>query len=245
MDARLGLNLGLYAPANLARTDPDRLVREHLSLVRKIAWHTHGRVSTALDVEELIQIGMMALIGAARVFEERGQAAFATYATMRIRGAMLDALRKEATMCRSALRRRRELNQARSTLAGRLGHQPSDHDLAEYLDISLPELHDAVDSTQGIRYESIDEVYSDHFAWFADDRPDAFETLQSEQMRERLAAAIGGLPKREAQVLQLYFIEDLNLEEIGRTLGVGAARVCQIKKSALDKVRNILQADEA
>jgi RNA polymerase sigma factor for flagellar operon FliA len=80
MDARHGLNLGLYTPAALARTDPERLVRNHLGLVRKLAWHTHARVSTALDIEELVQIGMVALIEAARTFEDRGQAAFATYA---------------------------------------------------------------------------------------------------------------------------------------------------------------------
>lgn len=242
MDARLSLHLGHYIP--VSRTDPERLVRDHLPLVRKIAWHTHGRVSTALDVEELIQIGMIALIEGARVFEERGQAAFSTYATVRIRGAMLDALRKQATMCRSALRKRREMNQARETLASRLGRPPADSELAEHMGMSLAELRGAVDSTQGIRYESIDEIYSDHSIWFADEQPDAFELLQSAEVRTRLATAIGRLPKREAQVLQLYFVEELNLEEIGQVLGVGAARICQIKRVALDKVRAILSESE-
>ncbi|MGI4879843.1 MAG: sigma-70 family RNA polymerase sigma factor, partial [Janthinobacterium lividum] len=94
MDARLGMDMTVYAPAQLARTDPDRLVQNHLGLVRKIAWHVHARVSTAIDVEDLIQIGMIALIGAARGFEDRGHAAFATYATVRVRGSMIDQLRK-------------------------------------------------------------------------------------------------------------------------------------------------------
>jgi RNA polymerase sigma factor for flagellar operon FliA len=245
MDARLGLNLGLYAPAALARTDPERLVRNHLGLVRKLAWHTHARVSTALDIEELVQIGMVSLIEAARTFEDRGQAAFATYATVRVRGGMIDALRKQATMCRSALRRRRELNAARDQLAGKLGRPPTEAELATHFDVPVAEIQEAVAATQGIRYESIDEVYSDHSIWFANDEPDAFDQLQSSELRGALVDAIRRLPEREAQVLQLYFVEELNLEEIGQTLGVGAARVCQIKKAALEKVRKLLSAWEA
>ncbi len=240
MDARLGLNMGLYAPAALSKSDPDRLVRNHLGLVRKLAWHTHARVSTALDIEELVQIGMIALIEAARTFEDRGHAAFATYGTVRVRGAMIDALRKQATMCRSALRRRRELNAAREQLSGQLGRPPTDVELAQHFDIPVSEIHDAVTSTQGVRYDSIEEVYSDHSIWFAADEPDAFDQLQSSQMRTALVQAIRQLPEREATVLQLYFVEELNLEEIGQTLGVGAARVCQIKKAALTKVRALL-----
>jgi len=240
MDARLGLNLGLYSPAALARTDPDRLIANHIGLVRKIAWHVHARVSTALDIEELVQVGLVALIEAARTFEDRGHAAFSTYATMRVRGAMIDALRKQATMCRSALRRRRELAAARQELEGRLGRTASDSELAAHMGLSVTELRDAINSTQGIRYESIDEVYSDHSIWFADDSADAFERLQSSELRADLTAAIAQLPEREAMVLQLYFVEELNLEEIGRILGVGAARVCQIKKVALARVRKLL-----
>jgi RNA polymerase sigma factor for flagellar operon FliA len=240
MDARLGLNLGLYAPATLAQRDPERLVRNHLGLVRKLAWHTHARVSTALDIEELVQIGMVALIEAARTFEDRGHAAFATYATVRVRGSMIDALRKQATLCRSALRRRRELNAARAQLAGQLGRPATEAELAAHLGIPLPELHEAVNATQGVRYESIDEVYSDHSIWFAADEPDAFERAESNELRAALVDALRTLPDREATVLQLYFVEELNLEEIGQTLGVGAARVCQIKKAALAKVRKML-----
>jgi len=97
-------------------------------------------------------------------------------------------------------------------------------------------------TTHALRYDSLDEVYSDHSEWFADDAPDAFENLASGDLRRAITAAIGQLPEREALVLQLYFVEELNLEEIGQTLNVGAARVCQIKKAALDKVRGKLSA---
>lgn len=240
MDARASLSLGVYSPAAITRPDPDKLVRSHLPLVRKIAWHTHARVSNALDIEDLVQIGMVSLIESARTFEDRGQAVFATYASVRIRGGMIDALRKQATLCRSALRKRRELNAARNALSSRLGQAPTDTELAEEMGVENAQLRDMINNTQGVRYESMDEVYSDHSIWFADDNPDALDRLQSSKMREALAQSIKSLPEREAIVLQLYFVEELNLEEIGQTLGVGAARVCQIKKSALLKVRNLL-----
>jgi RNA polymerase sigma factor for flagellar operon FliA len=240
MDARAANALGLYAPGTRPPPDPDRLVRTHMPLVRKIAWHTHARVSTALDVEELVQTGMVALIEAARNFEDRGQAVFSTYASVRIRGAMIDSLRKHATMCRSALRKRRDLNAARDRLVGLLGRTPSHTELAAEMEVGEDELREMLSATQGVRYESIDEVYSDHSIWFAADEPDAFETLSGSDLRKAMVAAIADLPEREAMVLQLYFVEELNLEEIGQTLGVGAARVCQIKKVALDKVRKTL-----
>ncbi|MCS6986827.1 MAG: FliA/WhiG family RNA polymerase sigma factor [Sphingomonadaceae bacterium] len=240
MDARLGLDPGVYSPSALARTDPERLIQNHLALVRKIAWHVHARVSSAIDIEELVQIGIVALIEAAHGFEDRGHAAFSTYATVRIRGALIDALRKHATLCRSALRRRRELNAARERLEGRLGRPPTEAELAGELGIGVAELAELVSATQAVRHESMDEVYSDHSLWFASDEPDAFARLESEQLKRQLAEAIATLPPREAMVLQLYFVEELNLEEIGRVLGVGAARVCQIKKAALQKVRKML-----
>ena len=244
MDARLGTNLGLYSPAALARSAPDRLIANHLGLVRKLAWHTHARVSTALDIEELVQIGMVALIEAARSFEDRGHAAFATYATVRVRGAMIDALRKQATLCRSALRKRREIAAMRARLEGQLGRAPSDQEMADALELPLAQYREALDATQAVRQESMDEVYSDHSLWFADEAPDAFEQLQSGELRAHLVRAIGKLPEREAMVLQLYFVEELNLEEIGQVLGVGAARVCQIKKAALARVRKDLSGWE-
>src|SRR3712207_5411231 len=102
-----------------ARQSPEALARAHMPLVRKIAWHVHGRVSTAIDIEDLVQIGMVALVEAANGFEDRGHA-FATYASMRIRGSMIDHLRRHATLCRSAMARRRQFGDVRRRLENRL-----------------------------------------------------------------------------------------------------------------------------
>lgn len=246
MDARLGLDPALYARARLAQADPERLISSHLQLVRRIAWHVHARVSSAIDVEDLVQIGMVALIEAARSFEDRGHAAFATYASVRVRGAMIDQMRKGATLVRSAMRRKREWGQVRARLEGQLGRTATDAEMAEALELPLADYRAALAQTRAVHSESLDDVYSDHSQWFASDDPDAHDCLEQDRRRSAIAAAIATLPEREAQVLQLYFVEELNLEEIGQVLGVGAARICQIKKAALGKLRGQLTgwADE-
>ncbi len=222
-----------------ARKTPEALARAHMPLVRKIAWHVHGRVSTAIEVEDLIQIGMIALVEAANGYEDRGHA-FASYATVRIRGAMIDHLRRQATICRSAMARRRHFGAARERLENRLGREASEAELAAELGLEPAEYRRQADETEAVRQESIDEVYSEHSMWFADLGERADQALEREGLQAALAGAIGKLPEREALVLQLYFVEELNLEEIGQTLGIGAARVCQIKKAALDKLRGML-----
>jgi RNA polymerase sigma factor for flagellar operon FliA len=226
-------------PATYARQvkpTPETLVRTHMPLVRKIAWHVHARVASAIDVEDLAQMGMVALVEAANSFEDRGHA-FATYATLRIRGAMIDHLRRHATICRSAIVRRRELAQVRARLESRLGRSAGDAEMAEEMEMSAAGYRAMVDDSQAVHQESIDEVYSDHSMWFADLEEQADAAFDRERLQAAVADAIRTLPERDAMVMQLYFVEEMNLEEIGQTLGVGAARVCQIKKAALDKMR--------
>lgn len=221
------------------RAGPEVLVRQHMQLVRKIAWHVHARVATTIEIEDLVQIGMIALVEAANGYEDRGHA-FGTYATMRIRGAMIDHLRKSASIARSAMVRRREMNATRTRLESEHGRAPTDAEMAEAMGLEAGDYRAMVDETQSARHESLDEVYSDHSMWFADVEERADEALEREGLKAAIAAGIRDLPERDAMVLQLYFVEEMNLDEIGQTLGVGAARICQIKKAALDKLRKTL-----
>lgn len=222
-----------------ARNVPSQLVETHMPLVRKIAWHVHGRVSSAIDIEDLIQIGMVAMVEAANGYEDRGHA-FATYAGMRVRGAMIDHLRRHANQCRSGMAKRKEIARARAELEAKLGRAAAETELAAHMGLDPASFRELADAAESVRHESLDEVYSDQSMWFADLEEGADETLDKGRLREALAGAIRQLPQREAMVLQLYFVEEMNLEEIGRVLDIGAARVCQIKKAALDKVRGLL-----
>ena len=220
----------------------EALIRDHMPLVRRIAWHVHGSVSSSVEVEDLVQTGLVALVEAAGSFEDRGQVTFAQYLSTRIRGAMIDELRRQATITRGAMRRRREIADAESTLSVQLGRAPTDEELAFQLGVPTERLRQERDASQPIRFEPIDGVYTDDNPWFMSEDPNPFELLEKEDLRQALIAAIGKLSERETQVIQLYYGEELNLEEIGLVLGVGAARVCQIKKSAHDKLKKALQA---
>lgn len=222
------------------RPQPGDLARAHMPLVRRVAWHVHGRVSTAIDIEDLVQIGMVALVEAANAYEDRGHA-FATYASMRIRGAMIDHLRRHATVVRSAMAKRREIGGVRAKLESGLGRAASESEMAAAMGLEPAAWRELVDSTESVRHESLDEVYSDQSMWFADVEERADEALERQALQGALAERIADLPEREGLVLQLYFVEELNLEEIGQVLGVGAARVCQIKKAALDRLRGALK----
>ncbi len=220
------------------------LLRTHNNMVRRIAWHVYARMSTSVELEDLIQTGLMALIECASTYEDRGFA-FATYASTRVRGAMIDQLRKEARMTRSAMAGRRKLSETRSRLQQQLLRPPSAFEMAEALGIDLDAYNQMLVSALPVESDSVDELYSDHDPWFADASESADVTIEKDQMRTLLAASIADLPEREAMILQLFFVEELNLEEIGQTLGVGAARVCQIKKSALIKLRQRMQPAES
>ena len=219
----------------------EALVSQHLPLVRRVAWHIHGTMSSLIEVEDLIQIGMVALVEAAATFEDRGQVTFDQYLHTRVRGAMIDELRRQATLTRGAMRRRRAYNDAVAVLtAERDGAAPDDQMIAERLGISVDKLRSDYATAEPLRFEPIDDVYSDDLPWFASDAPDAFEALAESDQRQALADAIRALPEREARVIQLYYVDELNLEEIGQVLGVGAARICQIKASAHARLKKAL-----
>jgi RNA polymerase sigma factor for flagellar operon FliA len=230
---------GTHTYGKAGMVTPEQLARKYMPLVRKIAWHVHGRVSSAIEVEDLLQIGMVALVEAANGFEDRGFG-FASYAQMRIRGAMIDHLRRHSTLCRSAMAKRKQLGAVRGGLEQELGRTPTEAEMSTKMELDPGDYRMLADSVEMVQHTSIDEVYSDQSMWFADVEERADDILERESLKGALARCIGDLPQREALVLQLYFVEELNLEEIGHTLDIGAARVCQIKKSALDKLRGML-----
>jgi RNA polymerase sigma factor FliA len=227
-------------PMHVPKETLDILVLQHLPLVRSIAWHVHARISRGTDVEDLTQVGMIALVESARAFVDYGEASFATYATLRVRGAMMDELRRQATMSRGALKRRRDMINTTQQLSRELKREATSAEVVARLGISMAEYQSLQHETRGVKYESLDDAYSDQSSWFTDSDETAFEKLSKKQLKKHLADLVRQLPEREALVLQLYFVEELNLEEIGKVLDVGSARICQIKKSALEKIRGML-----
>jgi RNA polymerase sigma factor for flagellar operon FliA len=217
----------------------DDLIRTHQQLVRRIAWQVHSGMSSSIQIEDLIQIGLVALIEAARCFEERG-APFAAYASTRIRGAMIDQLRREAHIGRQGISNRKRLAATRKKLEDNLCRAASGAELAKAMDMDADEYFAFVGSSTALQFDAIDDVYNDSNSWFMDLSETPEQELVAKEVEQKLAHAIAKLDKRSALVLQLYFKEEMNLAEIAATLDVSAPRVCQIKKEALDRVKHLL-----
>lgn len=224
---------GNFASNRLAGSEhaPDASVGTHLGLVHRIARKIFFTMSAATPLEDLVQIGVIALIEAAQVFEMRSETKFSTYASCRIRGAIIDELRHSATISRQALRNRRSFVATGARLAGELGRPASDAEVAIALNITLAAYRKAAAATPSLCYESIKSSYSDCDSAFAGSAPNASENIEQIGMTAAVSRVIGDLPKLEARVMQLYFIRGMSLEAIGELLGVTATRVCRIKKT--------------
>jgi RNA polymerase sigma factor FliA len=215
-------------------------IRRFLPMVRRLAWHVHGSGRTGMEIEDLVQAGLVALTECAQKHNGPTEDGFAAYAKLRVRGAMVDLVRRSTPLSRAASDRRRLLRDAANALTTMLGRAPSEDELADAMGVSANALADLRASSEPLRFEPIDDAYSDSDSAFADDRPNSFELLAEEQTRGKVASAIAGLPERLQMVIQLYFVEELNLAEIADVLSVSVPRVHQLKAQALDKLRSAL-----
>jgi RNA polymerase sigma factor FliA len=154
-----------------------------------------------------------------------------------VHGAMVDLIRRAVPLSRGGMERARRIAAEERRLTGELGRLPSEAELAAALGIAPGELAMLRGEARQPQLESIDEAYSDHDPAFADPMPDSLDLLAGAELREAVAAAIAALPERLALVMQLYFVEELNLAEIAATLDVSVPRVHQLKAQALDRLR--------
>lgn len=222
----------------------DELVLAHAELVKRIAYHLLARLPAHIEVEDLIQAGMIGLIGAARHYSAEKGANFETYAGIRIRGAMLDEVRKAATAPRSTLRRARQVAAAISEVERREGRDARTTEIADALGIGIDEVHRLLESAASSRPLSFEQLSEDpeRAALLPDaGDPGPDQLLDGEQFRSALADAIRSLPEREQLVLSLYYQEELNLREIGEVLNVSESRVCQIHGQAVLRIRARLE----
>ena len=218
-------------------------VRSHMPLARKLAWQVHGRARDLFDIEDMIQMAMLALVEAAQRFEDRGEATFGSYAMMRIRGTLIDHVRNNLSLSRNAVQRRDKIAAAEKEIIAEGGDAKDPKLVAAKLGITATELVTWRNQISVAPDKSLDEVYDDHSAWFADQGHTPESALQADDLKSRLMANLKRLKERDAIVLQLYYVEELNLEEIAEVLDVTVGRVSQLKKAALAQLREWLQDD--
>lgn len=219
----------------------EQLVLQYAPLVKRIAYHLLLRLPASVQVDDLIQNGMLGLLDAMGRYEDVG-AQFETYAVQRIRGAMLDGLRDDDSLPRSLRREIRRVEAAIQKLEHRHGRHPTEAELSGALDMTLAEYQKLLYDARGhqlLYLEDLsgdgDEDFLDHNA--AGNSPDPLALLDDANMRAALVRAIEDLPEREKTMMALYYEEDLNLREIGEVMGVSESRVCQLHTQAVVRLR--------
>lgn len=225
-----------YAPS---RAEVEDRVRRFLPLVRRAAWHINGSGRNGLEIEDLVQAGMLALTECAQRHAGPTEDGFAAYAKIRVRGAMLDEVRRAAHDTRTARRKRAAYERALASLRGTLGREPSRAEMARLLGVDDSELL-ALESA-GVTLTSIAEEYDETSTAFASEDPDPFEALCAAEDRDRLLQAMIALPDRLKLVLQLFFAEELNLTEIAAVLDVSVPRVHQLRAKALKDLKTLME----
>ena len=222
--------------------DPDECVVKYAPLVKRIAHHMMATLPPSVQVDDMIQSGMLGLIDAVKRYQESQGAQFETYAVQRIRGSMLDSLRQSDWLPRGLRKNLRKIESAISRLEQNNGRPPTETELADTLGLPLSEYQQMLQDARGhqlVYYEDFrageeEDVLDRHFADWTEE---PLERLLDERMRSSLVKAIEDLPEREQKVMALYYQEELNLREIGDILGVSESRVCQLHGQAVARLR--------
>ncbi|MES2324477.1 MAG: RNA polymerase sigma factor FliA [Pseudomonadota bacterium] len=228
------------------KADKDHLLTEHMPLVKRLAHHMKAKLPPSVEVDDLVQAGMIGLLDAINRYEETHGAQFETYAVLRIRGAMLDELRNSDWLPRSMRQNMRKIEAAMSALQQKLGHPPSESEVAKMLKLSLADYQDMLSDGGGhqlVYYEDFhDNEGNDSFLdRYAVDDADPLRSLLDGDFRQAVIDAIDGLPPREKILMGLYYEEELNLKEIGAVMGVSESRVSQLHTQAVARLRAALR----
>ena len=219
------------------------VVERYAPLVKRIAHHLLLRMSSSVQVDDLIQSGMIGLLEVARNYDVSKGASFETYAGIRIRGSMLDEVRKGDWAPRSVHRKSRKVAEAIKAIEARTGSDAKDKDIAAELEIDLNAYYAILQDASGSRLFSFDDVMEGDDSAIetaAGELPGPCDGLQRDSFKSHLALAIDNLPPREKLVLALYYDEELNLKEIGEVIGVSESRVSQIHSQAAMRLRSRL-----
>lgn len=223
-----------YAEVAGQKNTAEELIRSHGDLVRRIAYHLCAKLPPSVDVDDLIQAGMIGLLEAANQFKSGRGATFETYAGIRIRGAMLDSLRRLDWTPRSVHRRAREVSDAIREIESTTGSEAPPTAIAAKLGVSIDEYHQIVQDSTMSYVSSLEDIEGTDPA---DEQVDPLRALVDSGFRVALATAIDGLPEREKLVMSLYYQDELNLKEIGLVLGVTESRVSQLHGQALSRLK--------
>jgi len=227
----------------------DQLVGQYAPMVRRLALQLIAKLPASVELDDLLQAGMMGLLDAVRRYRQMPEAQFETYAVTRIRGAMLDELRSQDWLPRSVRSKTKDIEQAVRRLTHRLMRPATEAEIAEEMGLELEDYRGMLEDARGVQvihYEDLARPYGDSSELAAPDLPcttnwaNPLDSLMSEGLRSALIKAIEKLPERERLLLSLQFEQDLNQKEIGAVLGVTEGRVSQLRSQAVARIRAVL-----
>jgi RNA polymerase sigma factor for flagellar operon FliA len=213
---------------------------EHIGLVKRVAIHLKSRLPNYMELDELIQVGTIGLIEAAKSFDDQKGVEFEVFARTRIRGAILDQVRKLSYLPRSAIVNIRDHNEATSVLSSELGREPTQTELAEFMGKDLDSFHKERTHAHRFQTVSLESQLPELIDLPANEFNEPETTLADSQMMEALTESIESLPEREKTIVSLYYVEEMNLKEIGAVLEVSESRVSQVLSATIKQLRKHL-----
>ena len=233
-------NIGLYQEIQNGAAQEQETVLKHMGLVKRVALHLKGRIPAYMELDELMQVGMIGLIEASKSFDASKGIEFEAFARNRVRGAILDEVRKLSDLPRSAIGHVRDNNEAQQALASELGRAPTQTELAEYMGKDVDQYQKERAHAHHFQVVAMDELQSDSFEAMPSEYGEPESDIEQAEFMEVLTEAIERLPERERLVISLYYVEEMNLKEIGAVLEVSESRVSQILSSCVKTVRGKL-----
>jgi RNA polymerase sigma factor for flagellar operon FliA len=224
-----------------AESRHESLILDHMAMVKRVAVHLKARLPPFMELDELVQVGMVGLIEAARSFDPTKGFEFEHFALSRVRGAILDEVRRQSFLPRSAVAFNKSENEAVHVLAAELGRAPTQAELALFMGKDIEEFHRERGQAKRFETFSMEVVTDEVMSMPADSSMQPEVMVEEAEFMEAVVAAIDELPERERLVMSLYYVEELNLKEIGEVLGVSESRISQILSAVVKKLRQNLQ----
>ena len=229
--------------SKIIKPNVQNLVKDNVNLVKKIAWHLHGRVSAIIEIEDLIQIGMLGLINAAQNYTPQNDASFSSYANIRIKGEILDYLRKNSNLCRTTIKMKKISEKASLSLRHKFGREPNNTEIAKEIGMTSEKYYEWTQAFEANVIRSLDDSYDEYSQWFVAKDMNPEENMNHQELKNLLKASLAKLEGKEALIIQLYFVEELNIYEIAEVMSVSTGRVSQIKTSAIKRIRESLKTE--